>query len=506
MVVLLSRGLDGSGGEKIRYSAAAIQCTGRRDESRHPAAILQNFLSYTVLRNAGQFMRIYPKSAAILHNNRKVIPGGVVSVNRATQPEIVFERAKGAHVWDVDGNRYIDYHAAFAAHFLGHNDDGVNDAIQRTLMDGKSLYGSGTTVDEGRLAELICQYAPFVDSVQLLNTGSEATYQALRVARAATGRSHIIVMQGGYNGWHNDVACNLMTPLAQLGRRVSPGEYPFIPISAGIPEEHRHLVHVVNFNDLDSVAWVCERYPVAALLTEPILQNIGVVQPVTGYLQGLRKLADQLGFVLIFDEVKTGFRHGLGGYAALAGVYPDLAVYGKAIANGYPISALGGRKDLMDLFVSSDAGKRVLLAGTYNAHPVPTAAAIATITRLAENGGAVYKHVERLGERMELGLRSIGQRVGIPFSVARQGSALCVYFAKDKPVDWHDLASHHDFALDERMRRQAIDQGVYMFPLATKQVSISAAHTEADIEVTLSTLEGSLRAAVEVEDFVEVRG
>src|SRR5439155_18679102 len=131
---------------------------------------------------------------------------------------------------------------------------------------------------------------------------------AIRVARAATGRSHVIVMQGGYNGWHNDVACNLMTPLAQLGPRVSPGEYPFVPISAGIPEEHSKLVHVVNFNDLESVAWVCERYPIAALLTEPILQNIGIVQPRAGYLAGLRNLADQYGFVLIFDEVKTGFR------------------------------------------------------------------------------------------------------------------------------------------------------------------------------------------------------
>jgi glutamate-1-semialdehyde 2,1-aminomutase len=414
----------------------------------------------------------------------------VVSVNRAAQPEIAFARGKGAYLWDEEGNRYIDCHAAFAPHILGHNDDGVNEEITRTLAESRSLFGSGTTAQEGRLAELFCECVPFADSVQFLNTGSEATYQALRVARAATGRSHVIVMQGGYNGWHNDVACNLMTPLAQVGPRVSPGEYRFCPISAGIPEEHSRLIHPINFNDLDSVRWVCERYPVAALLTEPALQNIGIIQPAPGYLAGLRRLADEFGFVLIFDEVKTGFRHALGGYSALAGVYADLAVYGKALANGYPISAIAGRRELMDLFVSPDASKRVLLAGTYNAHPVPTAAAIATIQRLAADNGAAYHHLEALGQRMENGLRSLG------LTVSRQGSAFCIYFMDHKPVDWHDLALHHDFALDERMRREAIDRGVYLFPLATKQYSISLAHTEADVDATLDVLDQSLRAAV----------
>jgi glutamate-1-semialdehyde 2,1-aminomutase len=273
-----------------------------------------------------------------------------------------------------------------------------------------------------------------------------------------------------------------------------PGEYPFVPISAGIPEEHSGLVHVVNFNDLESVRWVCERYPVAALLTEPILQNIGVVQPLPGYLAGLRKLADDLGCVLIFDEVKTGFRHAMGGYATLAGVHPDLAVYGKAMANGHPISAIGGRRDLMDFFVDPDPRKRVLLAGTYNAHPIPTAAAIASITRLAQNGCDVHQHVDRLGARMEEGIRSIARMMDTPVTVARQGSAFCIYFMDHKPVDWHDLAAHHDFALDEQMRREAIDRGVYLFPLATKQYSISAAHQDADIDFALEVLEESLRA------------
>ena len=216
-------------------------------------------------------MRRYPRSAEILEKNRHYIPGGVVSVNRATSPEIVFVKGEGAYLWDAEGNRYIDYHFAFAPHFLGHNDPHVTEAVRRVLSDGASLYGSGTTVLEGRLAELICQHVPSVESVQFLNTGSEASYQAIRLARAITGRDHVIVMQGGYNGWHNDVSCNLMTPLEQLGPRVSPGEYPYKPISAGIPLDHQRLVHPVNFNDLGSVEYVCQKCPVAALITEPVL-------------------------------------------------------------------------------------------------------------------------------------------------------------------------------------------------------------------------------------------
>jgi glutamate-1-semialdehyde 2,1-aminomutase len=434
----------------------------------------------------------YAKSADIFRHNRQFIPGGVVSVNRATQPEIAFVKGQGAYIWDADGNQYIDYHAAFAPHFLGHNDPYVTEAVIRALREGASLYGSGTTVLEGQLAELICRHVPAVESVQFLNAGSEATYQAIRLARAVTGRDHIVVMQGGYNGWHNDVSCNLMTPLDALGPRVSPGEYPYIPISAGVPLEHQKLVHVVNFNDLDSVRYVCEKYRIAALITEPVLQNIGVVKPQSGYLQGLRQLADQHGFVLIFDEVKTGFRHGIGGYAKIAGVQPDLAVFGKALANGYPIAALGGKKGLMDYFIHPQPSKRVLLAGTYNAHPVPTAAAIATIERLLMNNGEVYRHVESLAVKMEEGLEEIIRELNLRAVVARQGSAFCMYFMDHCPADWHDLASHHDFSLDERLRRELIGGGIYFFPMATKQCSISFAHTEENVRLTLERVKHAL--------------
>jgi len=440
-------------------------------------------------------MPSYTESKAILANNRKYIPGGIVSVNRVTAPEITFVKGLGAYLWDADANQYIDYHAAFAPHFLGHNDPHVTEAISRVLQQGASLYGSGTTLLEGQLAEMICEHVPSVETVQFLNSGSEATYQAIRLSRAVTGLDHIIVIQGGYNGWHNDVSCNLMTPLEDLGPRVSPGEYAYKPISAGVPIDHQKLVHIVNFNDLDSVRYVCKKYPIAALLTEPILQNIGVVKPEPSYLSGLRNLADEFGFLLIFDEVKTGFRHAIGGYASIAKVMPDLAVFGKAVANGYPIAVIGGKRRLMDFFVHPDVSKRVLLAGTYNAHPVPTIAAISTIERLLMNDSEVYRHVENLGDQMQRGIEQIMRTAGICAVVARQGSAFCLYFMDHEPKDWHDLAQHHNFALDTKMRKNLIEQGVYFFPLAVKQCSISAAHTKEDVQFTLEQIQQALARA-----------
>ena len=439
-------------------------------------------------------MAQYQKSRAIFINNSRYIPGGVVSTNRAVEPPIVFDKAEGAWMWDVDGRRYLDYHAAFGPYVLGHSHEYVNNAVRRVIDEGRSLFGSGTTELEGQLAEAVCNAVPFIDSIQVLNTGSEATYQALRLARAATGRTHIIKPQGGYHGWHNDVACNLMTPLAEVGKRRVADEYPFFPISAGIPEGHRELVHIVNFNDLDSVEAMCKKYAIAALITEPILQNVGIVHPLPGYLEGLRILADKYGFVLIFDEVKTGFRHALGGYAALSGVTPDLVVYGKAVANGYPIAVIGGKKELMDLFVDPDPSRRVLLAGTYNGHPVPTAAAIATIEQLAKDDGAIYRKLETLGQRMQDGLEDILRKSDVTAVVARQGSAFCTYFMDHLPVDWHDVIMHHDVEMDARLRKKLLDSGIYFFQLPMKQCSISAAHTEADIDATLHAIEISLAA------------
>jgi glutamate-1-semialdehyde 2,1-aminomutase len=433
-------------------------------------------------------MHSFPASQAILDLNRRYIPGGMFSLNRETYPALVFEKGEGAYLWDADGNRFIDYHAAFGPYLLGHNAVEINRAVERTLHNKASLFGANTTRQEGQLAELICNSIPFAESVQILNTGSEATYQAIRLARAFTSRDHILVMQGGYNGWHNDVACNVMTPLSEIGPRVSPGEYPVIPLGAGVPEAHRALIHVVNFNDIESVESVCRKYPIAAILTEPILQNIGIVKPRAGYLEELRRVANELGCVLIFDEVKTGFRHAIGGYSTIAGVFPDLAVYGKALANGYPIAALAGRANLMNLFSHPDPKRRVFLAGTYNGHPVPVAAAIATIEYLLNGEVNAYGRIEKLGKTFESDFESVRKEASAPLTLVRQGSAFCIYFMDHAPVDWHDIAQNHDFAADTAMRRSVIERGIFPFPLATKQWSISTAHTEAMIHETVEAI------------------
>lgn len=427
----------------------------------------------------------WPKSAEMLLTNKQWIPGGVVSLNRKTDPNLCFVRGIGSRIWDLDGHEYIDYQAGFAATFLGHNDPEIQTAVQESLEENFVLMGAGPTNLEGEFARLFCESVPTVEKIQITTTGSEATYHAIRIARAATGRDHIIIMQGGYNGWHNDVSGNVMSDLNDVGPRVMDGEYPFDPLSAGIPSLHQSLIHVVNFNDLESVQRVVNEFPVACIILEPILQNIGIVHPLPGYLEGLRKMADECEFLLIFDEVKTGFRHALGGYQSICGVTPDLSTFGKAVANGYPMGVIGGKAKYMDYFVHADKSKRVLIAGTYNAHPLTTVAACATLKKLGDPKFGVYEHVNYLGDMLASGLDEIFSAYDKPYHIARQGSAFCIYFMDHAPVDYHDIATNHDFEFDKLYRRLLIDEGVFNFPLPVKQGSISFAHTVSDIEQTL---------------------
>jgi len=421
----------------------------------------------------------------------RYIAGGVVSLNRKVDPHIVFERAHGSKLFDIDGHEYIDYHGAFAAHLLGHNHPKICRAVRAALDENWSLMGTGTTPWEVELARLLCESVPSLERVQIANTGSEATAHAIRLSRAWTGRTDVILTLGGYNGWHNEVARSVMPDLETIGERVSPGEYRLVPLSAGIPASTLAHLHVVNFNDLDSVEYVLQKHPVACMITEPVLQNVGVILPEDGYLKGLRNLCDEYEAVLIFDEVKTGFRSGLSGFQGLAGVTPHLSVFGKAVANGYPMGAIGGHREIMEQFDSPDPAKRVLIAGTYNAHPVSTAAAIATIEMLQD--GTIYNDLEAKTRVLASGLEQLFQAKGIAAVIVRNGSAFCVYFSDDAPRDWHDVLHHHDFDLDLRYRKALIEQHVYLFPLPCKQGSISAAHSPEDVHLTLERTEDILQ-------------
>jgi glutamate-1-semialdehyde 2,1-aminomutase len=428
-------------------------------------------------------------SHALFARNRQWIPGGTVSLNRKVDPAIAFVRGKGAHLWDADGNRYVDYHAAFGPYLLGHNHPRVEEAVCQAQTDGWTLTGTGTTPWEGRGAELFLSCVTTADRVQFTNTGSEATALAVRLARAVTGRTDLVLMQGGYNGWQDDVACNVMTPLEHVGPQRTDGEYPWRPLSAGIPETVGAQTHVIEFNSVEAIEWALSTHRPAAVLMEPILQNIGVVKPRPGYLAAVRALCDRHGAVLIFDEVKTGFRHALGGYQSVEGVRPDLSTFGKAIANGYPLGAVAGRSEIMDRFDDPDPARRVLIAGTYNGHPIPVAAAIATMELLREHDGAVYEELEAKTAGLTEAITEVFCRHGRPVTVARQASAFCLYFMERAPESWHDLAAHHDMAADTSLRKALIDRGIYVFPLPTKQWSVSAAHAPEDFDATLDALE-----------------
>ncbi len=430
-------------------------------------------------------------SEEVFAESNEYIAGGVVSLNRKVNPRIVFKSARGSKLCALDGREYVDYHAAFAPFLLGHNHEVVNEAAMRAMRESWSLMGTGTTLWETQLAKLLCQAVPSLELVQITNTGSEATAHAIRLSRAYTDREDIILTMGGYNGWHNEVSRAVMPSLAQTGPRVSPGEYPFIPMSAGIPEDTKRRVHVVNFNDLESIEYVMRRYPVACVLTEPVLQNVGVVLPRPGYLRGVLDLCESYGAVCIFDEVKTGFRTALGGYQGVAGVRPHLSVFGKAVANGFPLGVIGGKREIMNQFDHPDPARKVLIAGTYNAHPFNAAAAIATLEILQDPG--VYESNAARSNGLYAGLDGHVAQQGIEAVVSRNASAFCVYFSRETPTDLHDILTTHNFEFDVRYRLELIKRGIYHIPLPCKQGSVSLAHTAEDIDRTLEATEALLR-------------
>ncbi len=418
-------------------------------------------------------------------HNINPIAGGVMSLNRAIDPMRTFTRAKGAYIFDDQDKRYIDYHAAFSPYLLGHGDENVDDAVRNAIDRGASLIGAGITPWESEVSELIVDCVPGLEQIQLTNTGTEAVMYALRLARAATGRDDVLIVQGGYNGGTDYVSFNLMDSKDVMQDHTPGTAYPLRPITAGIPEVVQKTVRVVEYNDLSAVEMVLSNSDVAAFILEPILQNVGIIKPEPGYLQGVRKLCDRYGTVLIFDEVKTGFRHGLGGYQNVAGVTPDLSIFGKAVANGYPMGVVGGKESVMRYCTDSDVSRRVMVAGTYNGHPLVVAAAIATLGKLRNREAEIYGKLDTLGQQMESGLEQIFHSRNYPTTVVRQGSAFVVYFMDHAPVNWRDIAIHNDAAYDVGYRKSLIENGVFHFPVTTKQGSISFAHSEADIDQTL---------------------
>lgn len=424
----------------------------------------------------------FSASRRLLERAQKVAPGGVHTSIRTVDPPISFERAEGAYIYDVDGNRYIDYHAAFGPFLLGHTYPAVTERVQETIQR-TDLYGVGTTELEVQLAEKVVKHVPSAEKVLFCNSGSEATYHAIRVARAVTGRKLIIKFQGCYHGWHGYVLRNMLSPEDKIGKR-DPG-------SAGMLDEEIDSTLVCTFNDLDEVEQAVADHAgqIAAIILEPIPHNIGCVLPTQEFLEGLRAVCDREDMLLIFDEVITGFRHDLGGYQKVSGVIPDLTAMGKAMANGYPMAALAGRAAVMDHFNTNPEGD-VFFAGTYNGHAGSVAAALATIEVLENDN--VHEHIFRLGDKMRSGLQEIVNGLDLVGTVAGFGSVYTLYFMDGPVRNYTDLMRNNaDFYVE--YRKNLIENGVFEMPMNLKRNHISYSHTDEDIDQTLDAAEKSLK-------------
>lgn len=420
-------------------------------------------------------------SASLFQRAQAVTPGGVNSAMRALETPVVWERTEGAHMYDVEGRRYLDYHAAFGPIVLGHNHPVINQAVSAAINQ-IDLLGVGTTEFEIRLAEKVVEHVPSADMALIVGSGTEATYHASRLARAVTGRMKLIKFQGCFHGGHDYLLMNIISPPEKIGQK-DPG-------SAGMLPEAIANTIVLPFNDSEALEQTVtsQGHDIAAIILEPIPHNIGCVLPEPEFARTLRNLCDEHGIVLVFDEVITGFRHGLGGYQEKLGVTPDITTMAKAIANGYPCAVVAGRADLMMRF--STAGGDVFLAGTYNGHPVATSAALATIEQLEDE--SVYEQLFRLGEKARQGLQDIADNLDISMIVAGYGSVFVPYFMSGSIKRYADLLRNNTEA-DIAFRTEMIKRGVFMFPHAMKRNHISAAHTEADIDHTLSVAEDVLR-------------
>jgi glutamate-1-semialdehyde 2,1-aminomutase len=422
------------------------------------------------------------RSAAIARRAERVVPGGVNTGMRALDPPLAFTRANGQYLWDADGNRYVDFHAAFGPIILGHADPEVSDAVTRAV-DTVDLVGVGVSDLEAMVAEKIVLHVPSADKVLFCNSGSEATFHAIRLARAATGRRLVIKFQGCYHGWHDYTAANVISSAERVGS--------LDPISAGVSEAALNELVVLPFNDIEAFERAARGLAdrLAAVILEPIVHTIGCVVASDEFLQTLRRITSDVGAVLIFDEVVTGFRHHIGGYQAICGVTPDVTTLGKAIANGYPLAAVAGRADLMDRF-STRPGGDVFFGGTFNGHPVGLAAALTTIERLED--GSIHRRLFRLGERMRAGLVEITTRLGVEAQPTSFGSVFVCYFAP-RPVRSFDDALSNDAQRYVAFHRGMIERGFFMLPLNLKRNHLSAAHTDVDVDSALQAAEDTLR-------------
>lgn len=415
----------------------------------------------------------------------KVLPGGHLSPSRKLGQPYAFVRAEGAYLFDADGHRHTDFHCGFGAHVLGHGHPAIRDRVFE-VAQRMDLMGAGITDLEVEVAEALVGFIPCAEQIAFCNSGSEATYHALRLARAATGRKRIIKFQGGYHGWHDYVAMNGQTARERIGQ--------FDPMSDGILHAAAEYTAVLPYNDADAVEQYLKAHPgdVAAIIVEPIAHNMGAVAATDAFLKDLRSLTRDHGVVLIFDEVITGFRHALGGYQSIVGVTPDLATFGKAASSGYPVGFIAGKRELMHL-IGLTGPRGVFMGGTCNGTPSTLAAVQATLEELARPG--TYEKLFESGDYMRAQLNAIVQRLGIPAQSAGYGSAWLLYFFEGPYRQYTDLLRNDD-ARDMAFRRRLIEQRHIFQPMQLKRLYLSTAHTREILDESLGVIEDVLKTLV----------
>ncbi|MFN4132252.1 MAG: glutamate-1-semialdehyde 2,1-aminomutase [Caldimicrobium sp.] len=412
---------------------------------------------------------------------KKVIPGGVNSPVRACKAvkadPIFFERGEGAYLIDADGNRYIDYVGSWGPLILGHSHPNVIAEIYFASKRGTS-FGAPTWL-EVEMAELLCNCIPSLEKVRLVNSGTEATMSALRLARAYTGRKKIVKFDGCYHGHSDSLLVKAGSGLATFG----------IPSSPGVPEELTAHTVSIPFNDESALKDVFEKYgnEIACVILEPVPANMGVVLPKEGFLSFVRKITQEYGALLIFDEVITGFRLGLGGAQEKFGIKPDLTCLGKIIGGGLPVGAYGGRADIMELVAPEGP---VYQAGTLSGNPIALSAGLATLKELMKPG--TYEKLESLSTTLEQGIKDILKELNLPYQVVRCASMLTLFFTQKEVKNFQDAltADTDKFA---HFWQAMLKRGVYLPPSQFEAWFVSLAHSEREINITLEAIRDSLK-------------